>query len=243
MDFSYTLSKSIDMGSDVERADFYGGSGGGFGPIQNSWNPALNRGVSDFDTRHLVTIDWAYALPVGRGKAYLGNSNHLVDALIGGWQWAGLSRWSSGIPFSIYEPGRSTNWELDGWGVNTAPVKIRKHLTTGSSPQVQVFDNPDAINNGVYNGTPVRLPYPGEAGQRNPYRGDGYFNIDSSLSKVWSVKELARIKLAWEVYNVTNTPRFNTYSLNTGLTSGTLGAYSSTLTTYRRMQFGLRVDF
>jgi hypothetical protein len=243
MDFSYTFSKSIDMGSDVERADFFGGSGGGFGPIQNSWNPSLNRGVSDFDTRHLITVDWAYALPVGRGKAYLGNSNHLVDSLIGGWQWAGLSRWSSGIPFSVYEPGWTTNWELEGWGVNTVPVKVRKHLTTGSNPVVQVFDNPDAINNGVTSGSPVRLPYPGEAGTRNAYRGDGYFNIDSSLSKVWSVKEIAKIKLAWEVYNVTNTPRFNTYSLNTGLTSGTLGAYSSTLTTYRRMQFGLRVDF
>jgi len=241
-DFNYTFSKSIDMGSDVERASF-NANGGGFGPIQNSWNPSLNKGVSDFDTRHLITADWAYAIPVGRGRQYLANSNHLVDALIGGWQFAGLGRWSSGIPFSVYEPGWGTNWELEGWGVPATNVKLRKHLTTGANPVEQVFDNPSAINNGVNSGAVIRYPYPGEAGARNPFRGDGYFDIDSSLSKTWSVQEWAKIKLAWEVYNVTNTPRFDTYSLSTGLSGGSLGAYSSTLTTYRRMQFGLRVDF
>jgi hypothetical protein len=241
-DFNYTFSKSIDMGSDVERASF-NASGGGFGPIQNTWNPSLNRGVSDFDTKHLITVDWAYAVPVGRGRQYLANSNHLVDALIGGWQFAGLGRWSSGIPFSVYEPGWGTNWELSGWGVNTAKVKLRKHLTTGANPVEQAFDDPAGINNGVYNGNPIRYPYPGEAGTRNPFRGDGYFDIDSSLSKTWSVQEWAKIKLAWEVYNVTNTPRFDTYSIGTSMSYGSLGNYSSTLTTYRRMQFGLRVDF
>jgi hypothetical protein len=241
-DFNYTFSKSIDMGSDVERASF-NASGGGFGPIQNTWNPSLNRGVSDFDTRHLISFDWAYAIPVGHGRQYLANSNALVDALIGGWQFAGLGRWSSGIPFSIYEPGWGTNWELEGWGVPTTNVKLRKHLTTGANAVEQAFDDPDSINNGVYSGSPVRYPYPGEAGARNPFRGDGYFDVDSSLSKTWSVREWAKIKLAWEVYNVTNTPRFDTYSLGTGLSYGSLGSYSSTLNQYRRMQFGLRVDF
>jgi hypothetical protein len=243
-DFNYTFSKSIDMGSDVERASFNSPTGGGgFGPIQNTWKPSLNRGVSDFDTKHLITVDWAYAIPVGHGRQYLANSSHLVDALIGGWQFAGLGRWSSGIPFSVYEPGWTTNWELSGWGVNTSNVKLRKHLTTGANAVEQVFADPASINNGVYNGSPIRYPYPGEAGTRNPFRGDGYFDIDSSLSKTWSVQEWAKIKLAWEVYNVTNTPRFDTYSLGTSLSYGSLGNYSATLTTYRRMQFGLRVDF
>lgn len=249
-DFDYTFSKSIDMGSDVERASFNqpdnqsGGNDSGFGPIQNSWKPSLNRSVSDFDTRHLITADWAYAIPVGRGRQYFANGSRLVDAFIGGWQFAGLGRWSSGIPFSVYEPGWTTNWELEGWGVNATKVKLRKHLTTGANPVEQAFDDPASINNGVYNGSPIRYPYPGEAGQRNPFRGDGYFDIDSSLSKTWAVAELAKIKLAWEVYNVTNSVRFNTYALGIGLSQGALGAYSTpTLTTYRRMQFGLRVDF
>jgi len=53
-DLGYTLSKSIDMGSDAERAS-EASSNGSFSDILNSWKPALNRGVSDFDTRHLGT--------------------------------------------------------------------------------------------------------------------------------------------------------------------------------------------
>jgi hypothetical protein len=109
-----------------------------------------------------------------------------------------------------------------------------------------VFDNPDAINNGVPNGTPIRLPYPGEAGERNNFRGDGYFDLDSGLSKVFKINERQRVKFAWEVFNVTNSARFDvnpTNSLGVTLTSGTLGNYAKTYTKPRVMQFSLRYDF
>jgi hypothetical protein len=57
--------------------------------------------------------------------------------------------------------------------------------------------------------------------------------------------ERAKLKFAWEVYNVSNSARFDVSpaSLNAGLSSGSIGSYGATLTTYRRMQFGLRLDF
>ncbi len=243
LDASYTLSKSIDLGSAVERSnwesiDSFGGAG-----IQNSWNPKANKGVSDFDNRHIITVHWVYALPFGRGRAIMPGASTLVDAFIGGWQWSGLNRWSSGLPFSLFEPGWSTDWNLEGAGVVTGPVKLHKHLVSGGTPQI--FDNPNAINSGVMYGNPVRLPYPGEAGSRNYFRGDGYFDIDSALSKSWNLHEQMKLKFAAEVYNVSNSTRFDAspLNLNGALTSGTLGAYSGTLSTYRRMQFGLRLDF
>jgi hypothetical protein len=250
VDVSYTLSKSIDMNSGTERkneltpeppgvaidGNFAGSA------IQNTWKPKLNKAVSDFDTRHLLTADWVYALPLGRGKAYLGATNPLIDAVIGGWQFAGLTRWTSGLPYSFTEPGWSTDWQLEGYGVQTAPFKTRKHLVAGLP---QLFDNPSVISNGFATGNPIRAPYPGEAGQRNGFRGDGYFDIDSSLSKIWKVTERAKLKFAWEVYNVSNSSRFDVSpaGLNAGLSSGSIGSYGATLTTYRRMQFGLRLDF
>jgi len=245
VDASYTLSKSIDMGSGAERSnEFSNDSFGGNNGIQNSWNPKLNKAVSDFDTRNLVTVDWVYALPVGRGKAVLGSSNRLVDAVLGGWQWAGLSRWASGLPFSVTEPGWSTNWQLEGNGVVTAPVQVKKHIVDGI-PEVFAGNSATTINNGVYSGSPIRLPYPGEAGERNFFRGDGYVDIDSSLAKTWSLREGYTLKFAGEVYNVANSVRFDDspLNLNAGLTSGTFGNYGGMLTTYRRMQFGLRFDF
>jgi len=243
-DLSYTWSKSLDMGSGAERSnefsnDNFGGSG-----IQNSWNPKLNKGPSDFDTRGLVTFDWVYALPIGRGKAVLGGDNKVLDAFVGGWQFAGLGRWASPLPFSVSEPGWSTNWQLEGNGVVTSPVKIKKHIVDGV-PQVFAGNSANDINNGIYNGNPIRFPYPGEAGERNNFRGDGYFDLDSSLSKVWDLHEEMKLKFAAEVYNVPNSVRFDDspVNLNSGLSSGTFGAYGGMLTTYRRMQFGLRLDF
>jgi hypothetical protein len=241
MDFSYTLSKSIDMGSDAERArTSYGG-------IQNVWNPRLSRGISDFDTKHLISADWNYVLPFGKGKMLLANSGKVGDAIWGGWQLAGLGRWSSGLPFGVLEPGWTTDWETQAFGVTTAPVKIHKHIENGLP---QVFADDQAIQSGVQNGSPIRLPYPGEAGQRNNFRADGVFDIDSSLSKSWDLVEGAKLKFAWEVYNVTNTTHFDAGSyfnstFANGLTLGGFGFYGSRLgdRTFRRMQFGLRMDF
>ncbi|MGB6687867.1 MAG: TonB-dependent receptor [Terracidiphilus sp.] len=241
MDLSYTLSRSIDMGSDAER------SATSYGAIQNVWDPSLSRGVSDFDTTHLVTADWAYAMPFGTGKTLLGNSGRVGNAIWGGWQWAGLGRWTTGLPFALIEPGWTTNWELQAFAVPTVPVKLHKHIEGGLP---QVFADDQAIQNGVTSGSPIRLPYPGEAGERNNFRGDGVFDIDSSLAKSWDVTERAKLKFAWEVYNVTNSTRFDDGSYGNGtfgnaLTYPALGIYASRLgdLTFRRMQFGLRLDF
>jgi hypothetical protein len=244
-DINYTLSKSLDMGSGAERSnefnvnDAFGGSA-----IQNSWNPKLNKGLSDFDTHHLVTIDWVYEVPVGRGKTFLASANRIVDAVIGQWQFSGLSRWSSGLPFSVSAPVYTTDWQIPSNAVVTAPVKIQRHIANGV-PQVFAGNSATTINNGVYNGTPIRLAYPGEAGQRNNFRGDGYFDIDSSLAKTWKLHDRVDLKFAGEVYNVGNNVRFDCspLNLNANLTQGTFGAYSGMLSTYRRMQFGLRLDF
>ena len=244
MDFSYTFSNSIDFGSDTERSSEFGGNSsntGAFSEILNTWKPYLNRGPSDFDTRHLITVDAVYQLPFGRGKMIGGTINGVGDAIIGGWQLSGINRWSSGLPFSFFEPGWTTDWQIESFGVVTQPVKMRRHFDQNGNPQF--FDNPDAINSGIATGAPVRLPYPGEAGQRNNFRGDGIFDIDTGLNKSWRIHEFSSLKFAWEVYNVTNTVRFDPASIGSGLTDGNLGVASSLLTVPRRMQFSLRYDF
>ena len=246
VDVSYTFSKSIDLGSETERASQEGDTDGSFSNfvIQNTWNPRLNRGVSDFDTHSLITGDWVYVLPVGRGKAVLGTTNHVVDAVLGGWQWSGLVRWTSGLPFTLDSPGWPTNYNNPGFTFNVGNVTTRKNFVNGT-PHVFTPATVSAINTGIYFGNTIRLPYPGEAGQRNNFRGDGIFDIDSSLTKSWDLANLVKLKFAAEVYNVSNSDRFDVSldGLNGHTGQQSLGAYSSTVSTYRRMQFGLRLDF
>ncbi|MGC2496214.1 MAG: hypothetical protein WA374_00635, partial [Acidobacteriaceae bacterium] len=93
------------------------------------------------------------------------------------------------------------------------------------------------------------LPYPGETGERNNFRGDGYFDIDAGLNKSWHLAEYGTLKFDWETYNVTNTVRFDPVSIEGQLTSATLGIAAPTttnpglLTQPRRMEFALRYDF
>jgi hypothetical protein len=244
LDFSYALSKSIDYGSDTERSTEKGSGAAntfGYSEIINPWKPSLNRSVSDFDTRHLVAVEGVYQLPFGRGKAFAGSSTVLTNAIVGGWQLSGINRWSSGLPFSFREPGWTTDWEWGSYGVLTQPVKVHRHFDANGNPQY--FDNSKGINSGVFNGAPIRIAYPGEAGQRNAFRGDGYFDLDTGLSKSWRVQDHGALKFGWEIYNVTNTARFDPASIGGQLTGGNLGISSRMLTQPRRMQFSLRFDF
>ena len=246
VDASYTFSKSLDYGSETERSNIFTDVDDAYTnfAIQNTWNPKLNKGVSDFDTHSLVTADWVYVLPVGRGKTYLGGSNRVADAVIGGWQWSGLGRWTSGLPFSIESPAYPTNYDNPAMSFNVGNVTTHRSIINGV-PRVFTPATASAINNGIFFGNPIRLPYAGEAGSRNNFRGDGYFDIDSALTKSWSLGDWAKLKFAAEAYNISNSVRFDT-SLN-GLVGSSnnnnLGTYTVALSTYRRMQFGVRVDF
>jgi hypothetical protein len=256
LDFNYTFSKSLDIGSETERANIFSNVDDAYTnfAIQNTWNPKLNKGPSDFDTRSLITADWSYVLPFGRGKAFLSGDNTLTDIFIGGWQWAGLARWTSGLPFTVESPAFPTNYDNPAMSFNVGGVKTNRNFKNGV---FHVFDTATAtaIGNGIYTGTPIRLPYPGEAGQRNNFRGDGYLDIDSAITKTWSLPypyywgqpspDKMKLKFAAEVYNISNTVRFDTSpnGLDQAAASPNLGTYDAPLSTYRRMQFGLRLDF
>lgn len=248
---SYTFSKSIDEGSDAERSIEFSTSTA-VSSIINTWKPQLNRAPSDFDTRHLLTVDGMWDIPVGRGRRFLANDNRLADVFLGHWQLTGLSRTTSGLPFSLFEPGWTTDWQQEGFGIATGPIKAHKHFDSSGDPIY--FDNPQAINASIPCGGQlcpgqtgqagnIRLPYPGETGERNYFRGDGYFDIDGGLNKTWSLAEYGSLKFDWEVYNVTNTVRFDPLSIGSQLTSSNLGYASTELTVPRRMQFALRYDF
>lgn len=263
VDFSYTLAKSLDLGSDTERTNVQGttsttspiglGTSTVLSFIQNSWDPRLNRGPSDFDTRHVITADWVYQLPFGKGKAFGGGVGSVADAVIGGWQLSGLARWTSGLPFSVIDTqGFTNNFLFTTNMVQTGHIKTGVFRSAESTPvgAPQVFPDAerDAMENQIFTTlSPLRFPFPGEAGSRNNLRGPGYFGIDMGLVKSWKIAEKFDIKFAWEAFNVTNSVRFddNTLtSLDNGSADGTaLGVFRKTLTVPRVQQFSLRLSF
>jgi hypothetical protein len=244
-DFNYTFSKSIDLSSDAERSGPFGGIGGS--QIINAWSPYQFRAVSDFDATHQFNANWVADLPFGRGRAFGHDMNRGLDAIVGGWQLSGLFRLTSGFPISVFNGFNfPTDWDLSGNAVLTGPLPA-----TGAYKNPPNASGPGAVNFFSVGGTAAASyftePLPGQAGDRNIARGDGYFGIDMGLAKRWTMPwtEKQSLQLRWEVFNITNSVRFDDQSTNNVIdTYGpSFGNYTRLLTNPRVMQFALRYEF
>jgi hypothetical protein len=247
-DFNYTFSRSKDLGSNNERGSAFGtyGAGGYSGFLINTWNPELNYGISDFDVTHQFNFNGILDLPFGQGRRFGTSAGRLTNALIGDWSVAGVMRWTSGFPFSVINCRSCwpTNWNLQGNATLKDPnrkpeVKIVRDAIDG---RPSVFADPDAALDFF------RFSLPGEAGDRNIFRGDGYFTMDFSLSKAWTVVRNHRLRFRWDVFNVTDHVSFDVDSLNVFPDRTGFGRYDGSLATCdaragRCMQFALRWEF
>jgi hypothetical protein len=246
-DVNYSYSKSIDVGSNAERINEFEGFGFA-SQIINAWSPKQLRAVSDFDNTHQINANWVFDLPIGRGKHFGSSMGTAMDAILGGWQIAGLWRWSSGFPFSV-GPGLgfwSTDWQLTSSAVMTGPKPKTGAFvvapTAGQTPEPDVFQNPSQASQSF------RVALAGESGNRNNLRGPGTFAIDASLAKTWKVGEGKALTFRWETFNVTNTPRFDVGQMqfqgnNSLATAGAFGVFLNTLNKPRLMEFALRFLF
>jgi hypothetical protein len=242
-DFNYTYGKSIDVASDAERVGQYGGLGG---QIINAWDPNSNRGPSDFDLRHQFNTNFIWEMPFGRGRWIAHDINRVADALIGGWQLSGLARWTSGFPVNVDNGGvYPTNYQLEGNASMICPVTTGTYYTGPNTA-------PNLFANGVAAANCFDYDFPGGTGGRNQIRGPGFFGIDLGLAKRWKMpwSEKQSLQFRWEVFNVTNSVRFDVQSASAstggGLENGNstnFGNFSGTLTNPRIMQLALRYEF
>ena len=250
-DVNYTMGFAEDHGSLLEGDSTFGvfDNGGYTGFMIDTWNPDKQYGRADFDVRHLVNFNWIAEVPVGRGKRFGANLPGALNAVLGEWATAGIVRWSSGFPFSVFNCRQcwSTNWNLQGNAVlidpDDAPAlgTTRNQVNGYPSPFVDVAD---AL-------TKFRRAYPGETGVRNQFEGDGYFSIDFSLSKSWSLPWASahKLRFRWDTFNVTNTPKFDVFFMDMFPDrEASFGRYFNTIQTCdggagRCMQFALKYEF
>lgn len=247
-DFNYTYGKSIDIASDAERVGAWGGLGGA---VINSFDPSAGRAASDFDLRHQFNTNFIWEMPFGHGRWIAHDVNSVADAIIGGWQLSGLVRWTSGFPVTVDNGGQyPTNYQLEGHANQVCPVTTGTYYTGANG---NITTAPNLFANGNAAASCFDYAFPGQTGMRNNLRGPGYFGVDLGLAKRWKMpwSEGHSLQLRWEVFNVTNSVRFDVQSANGYVSggslsngnSGTFGNYSGTLTNPRIMQFALRYEF
>ena len=250
-DFNYTYGHSLDNASGLQNSTSYGTAF-----IVNALFPNQNYGDSDFDARHIINANWVVGLPFGRGKRFFGDSSGVVDQVFGGWQTTGIFRWNSGLPIP-QAPFDCCVWATN-WNVQSNGVRVRQIQSSptknGVNGTPNLFSDPTAAYRSY---RPAR---PGEVGDRNSLRAPGYIALDMGLYKSFKLPwEGHSLQFRWEVFNVTNTQRFEGLTIADlslgpdpflgGNPTSDFGRFTSTQTPLnetkagRVMQFALRYQF
>ncbi len=212
-DGSYTWAKNLDDGMDH----------------QDTYNLAASRSLTTIDIAHRFVIGYIYELPFGKGRKFGSSASGPVQAVLGGWQFNGITVFQSGTPLSItanntaglFNPRLLAN-NNGRSGKLSGPVDERLEAYFDKT----VFSQPAAFTFG--NLTPT-LP---------DIRNDGLRNFDLSLFKDFAPLERLRIQFRAEALNAFNTPRFG--SPTTGVTSSALGVITSQANAPRQVQLGLK---
>ena len=223
---SYTYSKSLNDGDSMNTS--VATNSPAF--TENPLNIRADYGRASFDIRNAAVINAIYDLPFGRG------TSGWTNRLIGNWQISGIETLQSGLPFTpqlSYNPsndGDTRNPVRPSWNPNfNGPV-----ILGGPS----LYFNPSAFIQ----------PAAGTYGnvRRNVLQGPGLATTDISLSKKIALTERLNLQFRAELFNIFNRAIFITpypvvYAAATGAPSPTAGVITSTSTSARQVQFGLKL--
>ncbi len=220
-------------------------------------NGKIERARADFDLTHSIKGNFAYDLPVGKGHRL--NHAHL-QKLLSGWTTSGIMSWNSGSPFSVLSGrgtlNRSSGTRSDSNTANTTLTKSQLddlfRLRVGGDGAF--FVNASAINQadgrGVapdgdanFAGQVFSNPGAGTIGalQRRMFSGPWAFDLDVGLVKRTQITERQSIEFRAEATNVLNHPTF--FVGDQSINSVNFGHITETLSTPRRIQFGLYYRF
>ena len=219
----YTWSKSND-----DASNFFPSSGDPNFP-QDSFNVGAERGRSNFDARHRLSISYVYELPF-TGAATEG----IRKTLLSGWQTAGVLNFQSGRPFTaalLPEIDNSnTGFSILGFGGNDRPNLVGDTNLAQPGP------------NGWFDASAFAFPAFGSFGNagRNILEGPGFQTFNLSLIKETKVREVGTFQFRAEFFNALN--RTNFHLPDNFLGSPTFGRIQSAGDP-RRIQFGFKYLF
>ena len=231
----YTWSKALDDGDSVNGT----AAANAPGLVSNPFDFHSDYGLATYDVRHIAVISGMYRLPFGHGQAFGGSLEGWRDVAASGWSVNSIVTLQSGFPFT---PQLSYNPSNNGDTRNPVRPFANPDFTgpviLGKPSQ---WFNPAAFLAPA--NTPGNLGFYGNLG-RNTLIGPGLATWDFSVMKETTLHERLGLQFRAEIFNLLNRANFNTPNLITFTpsgVSGTAGAITSTSTTSRQIQFGLKL--
>jgi hypothetical protein len=229
---SYTYSKSLD----------YTSQNGQGVVLQNSLNPAGDKGLSDYDARQRFSMNFIYSVPVLR-------HNRLFE----GWQIGSVIQDQTGNPVNLSETGFTG---LTGLGTLrpdlTGPITYVN--TPTSNGNIQWFA-PSICDPAATPGCTATFSISDAGGLhfgnmgRNVIIGPRFDNVDFSLVKRTKITERFTHEFRLEAFDVLNHPNFGQPSGSAQVGNARFGVINSTrfpvgdFGSARQLQFAMKLLF
>ncbi len=205
---AYTFSKSID-----DISSIFGGNVGS-GLPQNSQDLSADRGLSDFNAKHRLSLSFLYDLPTGHVWA---DGPGWGRKLLQNWQAGGILTAQSGSPFTVVLPGAPAA-SAAAFGNPQRPDLVGDPTKAGpvaANPACQApaqVGTPQNWFNQCAFAEPATQTFGPAFGTegRNILTGPGFTNLDFALSKSIVLHgEHHRLQLRGEFFNLLNHPNFD----------------------------------
>src|SRR5665213_3758049 len=229
---NYTWSKNLDMNSGLTGAQ----SNNQAQMIMDRNNVSRDWGPSALNVTHQASISAHYELPFGKGQRWMSGAGRVANRVVGGWQVNAITTLLSGFPFT---PQVGSNRSGDGDTRNPDRPNLNPTFTgpviTGNPQQ---WFNPAAF----------LLPAFGTWGNlgRGVYQGPGLATVDLSVFKGIAISERINLQFRAEAFNLLNHANYGTPNatvFSSGIVNSSAGLITTTATTSRQIQFGLKLIF
>ena len=199
-------------------------------------------------TPQVLTVNYSYVLPFGRGQMLLGSAGGVLDKIVSGWQISGISAFQTGQPFSVTytAPGTYTDGSGNKW---TNLASGRASVVPGTALYPAQKTKAQWFNPAAFQAPTNAAGIPGGAYGNSGYdmlRGPRFQDWDMNLQKNVVFKERYKVQLRADSFNIFNHPSFNTPNAAISNTS-TVGTITSTSGTpsyeARTVEFAAKFSF
>jgi Carboxypeptidase regulatory-like domain/TonB-dependent Receptor Plug Domain len=232
----YTWSKALDDGDSLNAT----AAANAPGLVSNPFNLRADYGLATYDARNAAAINAVYTLPFGKGQTFANNVEGWSNALVSGWSVNSIVTVQSGFPFTPqlgYNPSNN--------GDTRNPV--RPFVNPDFTGPVVLGKPSQWFNPNAFLALPPNSGFYGNLG-RDTLISPGLATWDFSAFKTTTLHDRLTLQFRAEIFNLLNRANFNTPNLitftasgTTTKTSGTTGAITSTSTSSRQVQFGLKL--
>jgi hypothetical protein len=192
----------------------------------NPYNLHFGYGNESIDVRHAIVSDLVWSEPHKF-------ANPILSQVLGGWNFGLKIYVQTGRPFTSSDSKIAAEINSGG-GTGTTPIAtvIDPNINPVCTAVHGTSDTPcfKTTQFMTYSSTSgVATPVQTDFGATGPgvFRGPGYFDVDSQLTKKFFIKEKYAFEIGGQFYNILNHPSFGNPTAS--ITSGSLGTTSSTV--------------